>query len=152
VLRDMFEKNLDMFNGSQVRARHILIAIKDGQKDPALNEVATIKKGIEAEVVQAMAQLPPTADPLTREKTRAQALETAFSQAAMKRSTWPSSKNGGARYYFRRIGEMVEPFARAAFALKPYQMSEPVASEFGYHLILAVDHKPGKEVKFEDER
>ena len=45
---------------------------------------------------------------------------------------------------------MVEPFARAAFALKPYQISDPVATEFGYHLILAIDFTPGKEVKFED--
>jgi parvulin-like peptidyl-prolyl isomerase len=152
VLRDLFDKNLDMFNGSQVRARHILIAVKDGQKEPALNELVAIKKGIEAEVGQAVAKLPATADALTLEKTRAQALEGAFSQAAMKRSSCPSSKHGGDLEYFRRVGEMVEPFARAAFALKPYQMSEPVASEFGYHLILAVDHKPGKEVKFEDER
>jgi peptidyl-prolyl cis-trans isomerase C len=47
---------------------------------------------------------------------------------------------------------MVEPFARAAFALKPFQMSEPVTTEFGVHLILAVDLKPGKEVKFEEVR
>ena len=45
---------------------------------------------------------------------------------------------------------MVEPFARAAFALKPFQMSDPVATEFGYHLILAIDYKAGKDVKFED--
>ena len=45
---------------------------------------------------------------------------------------------------------MVEPFARAAFALKPYQVSDPVTTEFGVHLIMAVDHKPGKDVKFED--
>ena len=42
------------------------------------------------------------------------------------------------------------PFARAAFALKPYQMSEPVATEFGHHLILAVDYRPGKDVKYEN--
>ena len=45
---------------------------------------------------------------------------------------------------------MVEPFAKAAFALKPYEMSEVVKSPFGYHLILTVERKPGREVKFED--
>ncbi len=45
---------------------------------------------------------------------------------------------------------MVEPFAQAAFALKPYQMSAVVQTHLGYHLILATDRKPGKDVKFED--
>ena len=47
---------------------------------------------------------------------------------------------------------MVEGFARVAFALKPYQLSDPVTTEFGVHLIMTVDVKPGKDVKFEDVR
>ena len=31
---------------------------------------------------------------------------------------------------------MVEPFAQAAFALKPYQLSDVVMTQYGYHLIL----------------
>ena len=45
---------------------------------------------------------------------------------------------------------MVEPFARAAFALKPVAMSDVVVTQFGHHLILVLDAKGGKEVKFED--
>jgi len=45
---------------------------------------------------------------------------------------------------------MVDAFAQTAFALKPYQMSDVVQTQFGYHLILATDRKPGKDVKFED--
>ena len=45
---------------------------------------------------------------------------------------------------------MVEPFARTAFALKPYEMSDVVKSQFGCHLILVTDRKPGKEVKLEE--
>jgi parvulin-like peptidyl-prolyl isomerase len=45
---------------------------------------------------------------------------------------------------------MVEPFAKAAFALKSYQMSEQVETQFGLHLLLLLDRKPGKEVKFDD--
>ena len=46
-------------------------------------------------------------------------------------------------------GSMVEPFANAAFALKPYEMSQPVQTQFGMHLILVTARKPGQEVKFE---
>jgi peptidyl-prolyl cis-trans isomerase C len=45
---------------------------------------------------------------------------------------------------------MVEAFAKAAFALKPFEMSEPVQTQFGWHLILCTGRKPGQAVKFED--
>ena len=47
------------------------------------------------------------------------------------------------------MGMMVEPFAKAAFALKPYHVSDPVATNFGYHLILVTARKAGEPVKFE---
>ena len=89
---------------------------------------------------------------MTREKERIKALDKVFADVAARESTCPSKAQGGDLGYFPRVGAMVEPFARAAFALKPYQLSEPVVTEFGVHLILAVDHKPGKDVKFEDVR
>ena len=149
VLEDMFTKNVDMFNGSRMRARHILIPVKDGKQAEAQASASAIKKAVEAEVAQVLAKLPPTTDVITREKERAKALESSFSEMAKKYSTCPSAKNGGDLDYFRRVTDMVEPFARAAFALKPYQMSEPVVTEFGCHVILAIDYRPGKEVKFE---
>ena len=45
---------------------------------------------------------------------------------------------------------MVEPFAKAAFALKPYEMTDVVATEFGYHLILVTARKQGTPKKFEE--
>jgi peptidyl-prolyl cis-trans isomerase C len=45
---------------------------------------------------------------------------------------------------------MVEPFAKAAFAMKPFEMSDVVATEFGYHLILVTARKQGTQKKFED--
>ena len=49
-----------------------------------------------------------------------------------------SSKRGGDLGYFTR-GMMVKPFEEAAFKLEKGQMSEPVKTEFGYHLIKRVD-------------
>ena len=47
------------------------------------------------------------------------------------------------------MGAMVEPFAKAAFALKPYEISEPVATQFGSHLIVVTSRKPGVELDFD---
>lgn len=148
ALRDLFEKNRAMFDGSRMHARHILLT---GNPDQTRARLLAIKARIEGEVAQEMAKLSDRADKLEREQARMRALEKAFAAAA-KESECPSKAEGGSLGWFPRAGAMVEPFARAAFALKPYQMSDPVTTEFGQHLILAIDTKPGKDIKFEDVR
>ena len=44
---------------------------------------------------------------------------------------------------------MVEPFAKAAFEMKVGDMSDVVATEFGYHLVLVTAKQPGKQPTFE---
>jgi peptidyl-prolyl cis-trans isomerase C len=148
VLRDYHAKNPAMFDGTQVQARHILISATN--EDEGKVKIAAIKKAIEAEAAADIAKIAPGADKLTQEKERAAAILKAFGAAATKESTCPSKKQGGDLGWFPRVGAMVEPFARAAFALKPFEMSDAVKTEFGYHLILATDQKAGKETKFED--
>ena len=77
-------------------------------------------------------------------------MEEAFAAQAKAKSACPSKEKGGDVDWFQGVGFMVEPFSRAAFALKPFEMSEPVKTPFGYHLILVTDRKPGREVKFEE--
>ena len=72
-----------------------------------------------------------------------------FAQFAKDHSTCPSKKDGGDLNFFPRVGQMVEPFAEASFKLQPFQMSEVVETEFGQHLILLTDRKPGTAKKFE---
>ena len=69
---------------------------------------------------------------------------------ATRDSLCPSKKDGGDLNFFPRAGAMVEPFAKTAFELKPYQMSDVVATEFGYHLILVTARKAGTPKKFEE--
>ena len=45
-----------------------------------------------------------------------------------------SAKRDGSLGYFGR-GAMVKPFEEAAFKLQVGQVSEPIKSEFGYHII-----------------
>ena len=153
VLLEMFEKNKNMFDGSQVKARHILLGELGDSAEKAQQaqaRIATLRKQIEDETAAELAKLPPNTENLAREKERMKILEKVFGTAALKESTCPSKEHGGDLSWFPRAGAMVEPFARAAFALKPYQMSDAVQTEFGFHLILAVDLKAGKDVKFED--
>ena len=65
-----------------------------------------------------------------------------FEQLAKEKSTDETTKaNGGELGYFSR-GKMTPEFEKAAFALKVgTYTTEPVKTEFGYHVILVEDHK-----------
>ena len=57
-----------------------------------------------------------------------------FAKLAGQCSMCPSSKNGGDLGSFGRSA-MVRPFELAAFALEKGQLSAPVKTEFGWHII-----------------
>src|SRR5262249_22579455 len=145
--------NHDMFDGTMVSARHILLMPPSG--DAKANEEAKarlvgLKKQIEEEVAKGVAKLPADTDKLAREKARTKLMDETFAAVATKESSCPSKQDGGALGFFPRAGSMVEPFARAAFALKPYEISDVVTTQFGHHIILTQERRPGRETKFED--
>ena len=57
-----------------------------------------------------------------------------FEELAQKFSKCPSGQQGGDLGEFGK-GRMVPSFEEAAFGLKPGEVSEPVQTQFGYHLI-----------------
>jgi peptidyl-prolyl cis-trans isomerase C len=67
-----------------------------------------------------------------------------FKEAATEYSTCPSSAEGGNLGQFGR-GQMVPEFEEVAFSLEVGVLSEPVKTQFGYHLII-VDNKLEAEV------
>jgi len=69
-------------------------------------------------------------------KARLTAEPELFDALVKEYSDDPSAASNGGRFRKVRHGQMVEPFETAAYALStPGQISEPVETEFGYHLI-----------------
>lgn len=81
-------------------------------------------------------------------KTEKEALELlkeieagkSFAQAAAEKSLCPSGRSGGDLGSFGR-GAMVKPFEDAAFSLRVGEISKPVQTQFGWHLIRVYDKK-----------
>lgn len=78
-------------------------------------------------------------------KSEIDAGEITFEKAAMKYSTCPSNADGGSLGVFGR-GMMVPEFEEVAFNSEVNVVTEPVKTQFGYHLIL-VDAKNDTKIK-----
>lgn len=72
-----------------------------------------------------------------------------FAELAKAESTGPSSANGGDLGFFSKE-QMVAPFAEAAFALKKGEISQPVKTRFGWHVIKLEDTRDREPPKFDE--
>lgn len=75
-----------------------------------------------------------------------------FSELAKEYSLDKGSKESGGELGFFGRGRMVKEFEDAAFALKTDEISEPIKSSHGYHIIQVLDKKEAKEAKYEDNK
>ena len=127
-LEDYFMKNISTFNGESVTASHILVDTKgmktQDELDKAKAKIDSIRK-----------ELDDGAD---------------FAELAKKYSDCPTGKTGGDLGSFPRHGVMVETFANAAFSMEAGKVSDPVKTEFGYHLIKVAARTPAKDVSFSE--
>lgn len=119
-IRDFYANNPDKFEiPEMVSARHILLSVH-----PNANEETRAKVRERMDAV--IAELEAGAD---------------FATLAGTYSEDGSKAQGGSLGYFHR-GEMVEPFAEAAFALEVGQVSGIVETMYGLHIIKLEDRRP----------
>lgn len=128
TLRKYFEENKSIFNGESVKVSHILIDTRN-MKTPeefsrALEQIKDIKREIDRGAV--------------------------FDEIAKKYSHCPSAQDGGNLGFIQRKGSFAKSFLDTAFSLRVGQVSEPVKTEYGYHLIKVTDKKEGAKIQFED--
>lgn len=68
-----------------------------------------------------------------------------WAKVAKEYSTDPGSKNSGGALGSFPKDRMVKPFANAAFSLKVNEISQPVKTQFGWHIIEVTKKTPGSE-------
>jgi peptidyl-prolyl cis-trans isomerase C len=72
-----------------------------------------------------------------------------FAETAKAKSTGPSGASGGSLGWFG-MGQMVKPFEEAVVELAVGEISQPVQTQFGWHLILLNDARKSLAPSFED--
>jgi peptidyl-prolyl cis-trans isomerase C len=73
-----------------------------------------------------------------------------FEVLAKKYSKDPTSAQNMGDLGFMTRSRMPPQFSEAAFAMKAGEISQPVKTPFGYHIIKMVEKREGKPVKFDD--
>ena len=74
------------------------------------------------------------------------ALTNKFAQLAKEHSDCPSKSKGGDLGAFTR-GQMVPEFDKVAFSSEPLVVSDPVKTQFGWHLVMVTKKTPAVEAK-----
>ncbi|MGA8707023.1 MAG: peptidylprolyl isomerase [Steroidobacteraceae bacterium] len=130
-LQAWYEKNKSRYSENEKRhAHHILISIGDA-KDPKSDAAALAK------AQQVLAEARSGKD---------------FGELARKYSADPGSAQQGGDLGWAERNAYVAPFSDALFAMQPGQISDPVKTQFGYHIIKLDEIRPAHVLSLADGR
>ena len=119
-IKDFYDKNIVRYtHEEQAKARHILLQVTSGATIEQASQTAQKIVDIRKEIVGGLA----------------------FAEAAKKYSQDPGSANNGGDLGFFGRKEMVPEFDKAAFELPLNQISEPIKTQYGYHLIIVDERR-----------
>ncbi len=122
-IAEVYQRYPDQMQAPEkVRASHILVKIKGGDRAAALAEAEALKKRTASED---------------------------FAVLAREHSSCPSAARGGDLGYFRR-GDMVKSFETAAFSQKEGEVGDVVETQFGFHLIKVLSRETAANLSLEE--
>ncbi|MDA1051091.1 MAG: peptidylprolyl isomerase [Planctomycetota bacterium] len=121
-LEKYFSDHRRDFDGTRMRVAHILFKVEGDNPS-----------GVEQAVQRA-----------TKIRESIAAGTSSFEEAARSHSTAPTSGKGGDIGFIERHQPMHEAFSRAAFALNANEVSPPVVTPFGVHLVRCLEIEPGQ--------
>jgi peptidyl-prolyl cis-trans isomerase C len=123
VVDAYFEKNRRELDGSRVRVSHIVLRPDIGRGEEGLADCLARAKDIRSRILQG---------------------EISFAEAARAHSAGPSRRQDGDCGFIPRRGVAHEEFARQAFELAKGEISQPVTTPAGVHLLQVTDLQPGR--------
>jgi len=118
VLRELYEKQKD-----EVKVSHILIGFRGARGGKSERTKGEARK---------------LAEKLAREANAG----ADFEELAMQNSDDPSVKSNKGDMGFFTWGRMVDSFQEKAFSMEPGEISDPVESPFGFHVIKFFEKRP----------
>jgi len=127
-MRAAYASSMDSFRTPErVKVRHILLMTQgksDAEKKAALTKAQDLLKQVRA--------------------------GANFAELAKKNSQDPGSAPNGGDLGFIVRGQTVAPFEKFAFSAKPNEISDLVTTEYGYHIIQAMEKEPARVKPFDE--
>jgi len=126
MAREFYQLNQQkLLSSEQVSVTHILISTDERSDEEAKALADSISRQLQEE-------------------------PAAFDELVIKYSEDPSVSANKGKFVNMTRGKMVEPFEKVAFALADGEISEPVRTGYGYHIIRLDEHPARQKLKFDD--